>query len=154
GAVEALRAQLAERGLDCRRLHTSHAFHSQMMEPILGLFTERVRKIALRPPKIPFVSNLTGTWISAAEATDPAYWARHLRHTVRFADGARTLLQEPGRILLEVGPGRTLSTLARQCGAAAGHLTIAALRHAQDQQPDLAVVLTALGKLWLAGLRV
>jgi acyl carrier protein len=125
-----------------------------MMEPILAPFAQRVRKIALRPPKLPFISNVTGTWITAAEATDPAYWGQHLRQPVRFADGVHALLQEESdRVLLEVGAGHTLSTLARQCGAA-GRPVVTSLRRQQDQQPDLQGVLAALGKLWLAGVRV
>ena len=71
-------ARLAAQGLRCRRLHTSHAFHSAMMEPVLEPFAERARRVRLPPPAIPFLSNLTGTWITAGEATDPDYWARHL----------------------------------------------------------------------------
>src|SRR4029079_18580091 len=86
-AVLALAAELETRGVRHRRLRTSHAFHSAMMEPALEPFAERVRKVRLSPPSIPFVSNVTGTWITAEQATDPLYWARHIRATVRFADG-------------------------------------------------------------------
>jgi acyl transferase domain-containing protein len=113
-AVEALAARLEAGGLEPRRLHTSHAFHSALMEPAVEPFAERVRRVRLQPPQIPFVSNVTGTWIRPEEATDPEYWARHLRAPVRFADGAGELLRLPGPVLLEVGPGKTLSTLARQ----------------------------------------
>ncbi len=114
-AVDALRAALEARGVAARRLHTSHAFHSAMMEPILAPFVERCRRqVELRAPRIPFLSNVTGTWITDAEATDPAYWARHLRRPVRFADGVRELCRDARRVLLEVGPGQTLATLARQ----------------------------------------
>ncbi|MHC5721310.1 MAG: acyltransferase domain-containing protein, partial [Nostoc sp.] len=99
-------------------LHTSHAFHSQMMDSILLPFQEQVRKISLNSPKIPFVSNVTGTWITPAQATDPKYWVKHLRQTVRFSEGIAELLQQSKRILLEVGPGRTLSTLANKQKAA------------------------------------
>ena len=109
-AVNELEHQLTSRGVACRRLHTSHAFHSSMMDPIIGPFTEHVKKIVLKRPKIPFVSNVTGTWITPQEATDANYWARHLRQTVRFAEGLQMLLQDLERILLELGPGRTLST--------------------------------------------
>ena len=86
--VEQLEKRLTERGSDCRRLHTSHAFHSKMMEPVLKSFTEEAKKVKLHPPKIPYISNLTGTWITAAEATDANYWSSHLRQTVRFSDGS------------------------------------------------------------------
>jgi amino acid adenylation domain-containing protein len=155
GAVAALERRLDDRGLRHRRLHTSHAFHSAMMEPILDAFAAEVEKHAPRPPAVPFVSNLTGTWIESAAATDPRYWARHLRGAVRFADGVRSLLAVPGRILLEVGPGNALATLARQ-SAPAGHggLVLASLPHPQEERPDGAAVLQTLGRLWLAGVEV
>ncbi|MFP5284748.1 MAG: beta-ketoacyl synthase N-terminal-like domain-containing protein, partial [Thermoanaerobaculia bacterium] len=100
--VRAFRERLGE-GVDCRLLHTSHAFHSSMMDPVLEPFTWLLRGMELRPPRIPFVSNRTGAWITADEAVNPGYWADHLRHTVRFADGLGTLLGQGRRIaLLEV----------------------------------------------------
>ncbi|MFY9825408.1 MAG: amino acid adenylation domain-containing protein, partial [Thermoanaerobaculia bacterium] len=151
-AIEALAARLAEEGFACRRLHTSHAFHSRMMEPVLQPFIEQVRRVRLEPPRLPFLSNVTGTWIRPEEATDPAYWARQLRQAVRFADGVALLLAEPHRILLEVGPGNTLSTLARQHPAAGpGHAMISTLRHPKQPDPDPAVLLQAVARFWLAG---
>ena len=150
-AVEALAAALDERGVRHRRLRTSHAFHSAMMEPALAPFTAALRRVRLAPPAIPFVSNLTGTWITAEQATDPEYWARHLRGTVRFADGLAELLREPGRSCLEIGPGNALTTLAREVGAQAA---IASLPHPNDRRSDLAFAMTALGRLWLAGVEV
>jgi amino acid adenylation domain-containing protein len=154
-AVAALERMLEARGVRSRRLHTSHAFHSAMMDPILDAFTEEVARIDPQPPRLPFVSNLTGTWIKASEATDPGYWARHLRGAVRFADGVRALLAEPGRILLEVGPGNSLATLARQnAQPGQGRVFLASLPHPREERPDTAVVLQALGRLWLAGVEV
>ncbi|HKI06704.1 MAG TPA: amino acid adenylation domain-containing protein [Thermoanaerobaculia bacterium] len=149
-AVEAVRARLAEHGVEARRLHTSHAFHSALVEPVLGPFAETVAKLRLSPPKIPYLSNLTGTWIRDSEATDPAYWARHLRQPVRFGAGVAELLREPGRVLLEVGPGRTLSTLARR-QAERGVVVLESLRHPGLDVPDQAFLLGSLGRLWLAG---
>ncbi|HEX6290854.1 MAG TPA: SDR family oxidoreductase, partial [Herpetosiphonaceae bacterium] len=158
-AVAALQDRLTRQGIACRRLHTSHAFHSRLIEPIIGAFAEQVRRVGLSAPSVPFLSNLTGDWITAAEATDPDYWARHLRQTVRFADGVRVLLgaagTAPERIWLEVGPGHTLSTLVRQQLEQATHpLPIVSLRHPHDQRADLAVLLEAVGKLWLAGRQI
>ena len=113
-AVDALESELAENGVDFHRLHTSHAFHSQMMEPILEKFSDRVAQVKLESPQIPFLSNVTGTWINSDEATNPTYWSNHLRHTVRFSDCLDELLKEPSVVLLEVGPGRTLTTLTKQ----------------------------------------
>jgi acyl transferase domain-containing protein len=154
-AVEVLERRLEEKGVACRRLHTSHAFHSAMMGPILAPFVERVRQVNLKPPQLPYVSNVTGTWITAAEATDPEYWARHLRQTVRFADGLQTLAQEPHRVLLEVGPGQTLCALARQQpGWSPGQWALPTLHHPRDQQSDVAFLLKTLGQLWSAGLEI
>ncbi|MBV9788043.1 MAG: acyltransferase domain-containing protein, partial [Chloroflexi bacterium] len=153
-AIEALAQQLDLRGVECRRLHTSHAFHSAMMSPILTQFAEHVSNMARKAPKIPFISNLTGSWITSEQASDPEYWANHLRQPVRFGDGLQTLAQESGRILLEVGPGRTLSTLAQQSGRAGSRIVISSLRHPQDHQSDTAFLLTAIGKLWLLGVTI
>ena len=125
------------------------------MEPALGPFLDEIAAVELRPPQIPYLSNVTGTWITEAEATDPGYWARHLRGTVRFADGLRELLREPDRLLLEVGPGQSLATLARQHpDRGPGHHVVPSARHPKDPQDDQAFLLGALGQAWLAGARV
>ncbi len=152
--VDALRAELEARGVAARPLHTSHAFHSVMMEPILAPFVERFAGVALHAPRIPYVSNVTGAWITEAEATDPAYWARHLRQAVRFAGGVRELCQDARRVLLEVGPGQTLATLARQhpdCGSR--HTVLSSLRHPKERKEDLPVLLKTLGQLWMSGVQ-
>ncbi len=148
-AVEALERRLAENGVGGRRLHTSHAFHSAMMEPVLGAFEAEVRKARLAAPVLPFISNLTGTWITAAEATDPAYWTRHLRQAVRFADGVAELLRSP-RVLVEVGPGTALTTLARR-QAVSGSEVLPSTRHPGDAGSSAAVLLSSLGRLWAGG---
>ncbi|MDZ7268845.1 MAG: SDR family NAD(P)-dependent oxidoreductase [candidate division KSB1 bacterium] len=153
-AIADLQAKLAEKGIECRRLHTSHAFHSEMMEAILPAFTAEVKKVKRQPPKLPFLSNLTGTWITAGEATDPAYWAQHLRHTVRFGDGVQELLQDSSRVFLEVGPGQTLSALVKRQPNTVGRVILSSLRHPQEQQSDMAFLLTTLGRLWLAGVPI
>ena len=108
----------------------------------------------LQPPRIPYISNVTGTWITDAEATDPAYWARHLRQAVRFADGvARALPRRRSGVLLEVGPGQTLATLARQhpdCGTRARRASPRSATRRSGKE-DLPVLLKTLGQLWLAG---
>src|SRR5262249_54031309 len=95
-AVERLAALLAAEGIEHRRLRTSHAFHSADLEPILDRFRAEVARREPRSPSLPWISNLTGTWIRPEEATDPGYWTRHLRETVRFADGVEELLEVPG----------------------------------------------------------
>ena len=115
--MAALELALANREVTSQRLHTSHAFHSAMMEPILEAYTERVKRVRLAPPAIPFVSNVTGNWISAEEATDPSYWARHLRHAVQFSSGLERLFEGSYRILLEMGPAPVLGSLAKRHAA-------------------------------------
>ncbi|HMF57482.1 MAG TPA: SDR family oxidoreductase, partial [Pyrinomonadaceae bacterium] len=158
GAVEAVgraEQQLAARGVACRPLHTSHAYHSKMMEPVLSLFAEEVAGIKLHAPQIPYISGLTGTWIKAEEATDTSYWSRQLREPVRFSAGVAELLKEPGRILLEVGPGQTLSTLARQQqNGATGRLVLSSLPRPHDRKSDASYLLETLGQLWTAGTKV
>lgn len=154
-AVSELEGQLAQDGIACRRLVARHAFHSKMMEPIRQPFARLVEQMRPQPPQIPFLSNLTGDWITPEQATDPEYWASHLCHTVRFADGVSCLLQEENRALLEVGPGQALGAWALQAPSQPADLLVASsLPHLYDHQPDLAVLLNALGKLWLAGAEV
>ena len=150
--IRAFRERLGEE-LDCRILHTSHAFHSAMMDPVLEPFTKILRGMELHPPRIPFVSNRTGTWITADEAVSPDYWAGHLRNTVRFADGLTTLLGQGRRTaLLEVGPGGTLGTLAGQHpDRKSADLVARSLRRPKEDRKDLDVLLGALGRIWLAG---
>ena len=157
-AVEALAERLTARGVRCRRLHTSHAFHSRMIEPALPAFASEIRRVRLSPPERPYLSNVTGAWIQDQEATDPDYWVRHMRETVRFAAGLRTLLASGASVLLEAGPGRTLATLAARQGASGGAngaagplVAVASLRHPQSAEPDEVFILGALGRLWLAG---
>ncbi len=151
-AIDALAEKLTAQGVTTTRLHTSHAFHSSMMDPILEAFRDQVRRVSRQVPQLPYLSNVTGRWITTEEATSPDYWAKHLRQAVRFADGLGELLKEADAILLEVGPGQTLATLARQHPAkAAQHVVINSLRHPREQKNDLDFLLGTLGRLWLAG---
>jgi acyl transferase domain-containing protein/acyl carrier protein len=151
-AINSLQELLIAKGVECRRLHTSHAFHSHMMEPALEPFIKMVKKIKLNAPQIPFISNLTGTWITAEQATDVNYWAQHLRQTVQFSAGISTLLEQPNRILLEVGPGRTLSTLVKQHSQEQrGQVGLTCLRHPKEANSDIAFIQNTLGQLWLKG---
>ncbi|HST63246.1 MAG TPA: aminotransferase class III-fold pyridoxal phosphate-dependent enzyme, partial [Longimicrobium sp.] len=152
-AVEAFEAALAERGTVSRRLATRHAFHSRAMAAVAAELERLVEGFALRAPEIPFVSNVTGTWISAADACSPAYWARHMCETVRFADGLATLRAEPGWALLEVGPGQTLGAWAMQ-HTGGGSTVFSSLRHPHNHVPDLRFLLETLGGLWSAGVQV
>ena len=150
--VSAFETALSEQGIAHTRLHTSHAFHSSMMEPILDKFAALVEQCKLRAPSVPYVSNLTGGWVSEAEATHARYWSSHLRETVRFGEGIRTILNEPDRVLLEVGPGHALSTLVRSQFNQA--VAITSLSHPRKKQPDFASLLDAVGRLWIAGVEI
>jgi len=157
--VLGLRDQLAAEGIPSRLLAAEHAFHSRWMEPIAPALTRLARGLRLAPPKIPYLSDITGAWITPAEATDPGYWARHLCRPVRFAAGLAALWKDPTRVLLEVGPGFGLSTLAIQSvgedpAGQSERLALPSLRNEHDHQPDEAFLLGALGKLWLAGVEI
>ncbi|PSF37368.1 polyketide synthase [Aphanothece hegewaldii CCALA 016] len=149
--INELENQLIEQNIPCRRLHTSHAFHSPMMEPIIDEFTKEVRKISLKSPQIPLISNVTGTWMTTEQATNPDYWGQHLRQTVRFAEGLAELIPS-NPIFLEIGPGRTLSTFVQQTQR--DITTVTSLRHPQETTSDVAFILNSLGKLWLSGVEI
>ncbi|HEB83354.1 MAG TPA: alpha/beta fold hydrolase, partial [Gammaproteobacteria bacterium] len=154
-AINAFRRRLEESGISERVLHTSHAFHSGMMDPILDEFTAAVADIELHAPTIPYISNVTGDWISEQQVCDPAYWSQHLRQAVRFADGVRLLVETSNQTLLEVGPGNTLSALARQTiGPVTGALVLNTMHHPTDSQPAQAYLLNALGRLWASGVKI
>jgi amino acid adenylation domain-containing protein len=151
-AIVTLQQALEAEEIACKLLHTSHAFHSPMMEPVILPFTEVVKTIKLAPPTIPFVSTVTADWITDAQATDPLYWASHLRATVRFADGVRTLWQVPERVLLEVGPRATAATLARQQATdLKRQIAIASLGSSAENNAEWSAIMQAIGQLWLAG---
>jgi len=153
--IEGIERKLVERAIACRYLHTSHAFHSSMMDPILEQFTEEVRKVRLLPPRIPFISSSTGTWITQEEATDPIYWTMQIRKPVRFHTARQELAQNPDHILLEVGPGRTLATLARYPSYnLSEQVVLASLAFSRETHKDAESFLTALGQLWLEGVPV
>ncbi|CAM4513068.1 MULTISPECIES: type I polyketide synthase [Myxococcus] len=153
--VKRLMAELTARGVEHRQLHVEAAAHSRMLERILPRFHERVSRLTLRPPERPYISSRTGQPVTGDEVTRPQYWVDHLRHSVRFRDGMQVLLEDSTRVLLEVGPAQSLTAVARLQGEPAGARTIvSSARHPKDDQPDEAVFLNALGRLWLAGVEV
>ncbi|MEV6395078.1 beta-ketoacyl synthase N-terminal-like domain-containing protein [Streptomyces sp. NPDC051907] len=152
-AVAELTARLAADGVDVRPLKTSHAFHSAMLDPVVEEFTAAMAAIRLHAPSIPYVSGVTGAWITDAQATDPAYWGRQLREPVRFADALAVLREAPGRLLLEVGPGdalRGLVSAQSPRGAAPALSTLGRDHGARDG----GAVLDAVGQLWTRGVAV
>ncbi len=154
-SIEDLRQRFTARGIECRPLATSHAFHSPMMDPCLDEFIALVRTIEIHPPQIPYISNTTGEWITAEQVTRPEYWAEHLRRTVHFAAGIGQILKDPDCVVLEVGPGQTLTTLARRHPEKGpNHLIIASMRNPHDETPQQESLLHSLGDLWLGGVEV
>jgi acyl transferase domain-containing protein/acyl carrier protein len=154
-AIEQIEGSLGKRGIEFRRLQISVAGHSEVVAPVLGDFTSFIRTLELKEPAMAYISNVTGTWIKSEEATDPVYWGKHLRQTVRFGEGLNELLKETNRILLEVGPGQTLTTLAKmQAGASRAQSVMPSMRHPLDKQPDEATLLTTVGRLWLMGAQI
>ncbi len=152
-ALKDLQTRLAERGVESTPVHIDVAAHSSMLDPVLEQFRQLCRTINFKAPETPFVSNVTGKWITAEQATSPEYWVTHLRSTVRFADGLTTLRELGDVVLLEVGPGRTLSMLAR-AQAQPFQNAFSCLRHPQETASDLGFALTSLGRLWAAGAEV
>lgn len=154
-AIRDVTNRLAGAGLVARRVRTSHGFHSQAMDSVLEPFAEFLSSLQLHAPRIPMLSNLTGTWMTDEEATDPGRWARHIRSTVLFADELQTLLAESGRVLVEVGPGGSLSGSAvRMPGWSDSHRAVRLMRHPVQTRDDRDVFLLALGQLWAAGAEV
>lgn len=151
-AVEALETTLTEQGMITRRVQSTHAFHSVMMEPLADAVTELVDGFTLRPPSIPYISNVTGKPITDEQATDPAYWARHLCSPVRFADGVASI--GGTHALLETGPGQTLSSMATTSRGSEPGTIVASMRHSLESQSDTAVLLKAFGRLWVANAKV
>jgi acyl transferase domain-containing protein len=154
-AVDRLQNDLEKRGLECRRLRATRAFHSTSVAPILDDFLSEVRKVRLKPGKIPYISNVTGTWQTAEGASDPTYWVRHLRETVRFSEGLELLLRDTDSALLEVGPGSMLAALAkRHPGRRPEQVIVASLPLPKNQENEQKRLLQALGQLWVAGAQV
>jgi acyl transferase domain-containing protein/acyl carrier protein len=150
--IDAFARQLGEKNIQTRKLHTSHAYHSKMMEPILPGFREKVSQIKVNAPQIPFISNLTGKWCTFQDVTDSNYWVRHLRSTVRFADGLKELLKDKNVIFIEVGPGSTIATFTRQHpDKSPNHMLINLVRHPNEDVPDEYYLLSKLGQTWLYG---
>ncbi|WP_456302535.1 type I polyketide synthase, partial [Streptomyces rochei] len=150
--VTALADEFAGEGRKTQRLSVSHAFHSALMEPMLDAFRQVAETLAYAEPRIPIVSNVTGTVAEPGRLTTPSYWVDHVRATVRFADGVRALADAGADAFLEIGPGGVLAALTQQnIDAAAGAVVVPALRKDRDEESAL---LTALARLHVEGSRV
>ncbi|HZU68588.1 MAG TPA: SDR family NAD(P)-dependent oxidoreductase [Ktedonobacteraceae bacterium] len=154
-AIEMLTERLEEQEIAFRHVETTHAFHSTMLQSLKQPLTEIARSIRLHAPQIPYISNVTGTWITDEQATSPLYWAEHMCGTVQFAEGIAHLLEETEHALLEIGPGQSLASFARQqCNNERIALVHATLPSIYERQSDQAYLLHTLGKLWMAGVNI
>ncbi|MDH3537789.1 MAG: acyltransferase domain-containing protein, partial [Gammaproteobacteria bacterium] len=157
GAIDGLEQRLQSDGVDALRLHTSGAFHSGLMDDVVPELVRAASKLKISPSEIPYISNVTGTWIEASQLEEPEYWGRHLRQTVRFAEGVDVLLEKyQAGVFLEVGPGKTLGSILRQ-GAADANTEVeilASLRHPREILTDGETVVGALAGLWLRGVDI
>jgi amino acid adenylation domain-containing protein len=152
--VTAFGEKLAAESIATRMLHTSHAFHSTMMDPVVEPFLRTVESVRLSQPRIPFISTVTGDWITGSEVTDPSYWARHLRSTVQFSKAVQVALADANQVLLECGPRRTCASLALQQRPKNPGRVIATMPDSGEPQDEYPSCLLALGSLWLGGCNV
>ncbi|HLP62759.1 MAG TPA: acyltransferase domain-containing protein, partial [Candidatus Deferrimicrobium sp.] len=154
-AVETLQAQLKAQRWMCMPMDSSYAVHSQMMGPVLTAFREIAGKIKMNEPQIPYISNLTGTWITPGDVANPSYWSNHLSQTVQFAEGIKELLKKKNAIFIEVGPGRDLNALVgRYFENLAGYHSVNLIRPAEQNISDIYYLLNKIGHLWLYGLKL
>ena len=141
--------------INCFRLHTSHAFHSVMMDEILDDFSRVINSVILSAPKVPFISNVSGNWITDQQAIDPQYWVDHIRQTVQFNDGIEALLALPSRVLYEVGPGNSLTSLVqRHPDRKTTQPVFSTMRHPNESRDDLEVLLQSIGLTWQHGVEI
>lgn len=158
GTTEALKdvvRLLVRKKYAFRWLATSHAFHSRMLTPVVERFTHLVDKIQLKRPQIPYISNVTGDWIAAEQACDSHYWARHMCEPVRFYSGLQRMIEKDDHVFLEIGPGNSLSSLAKQYSnrirRSCSDCIFQILRTKYDKQDDLKFLLRAIANMWLSG---
>src|SRR5205807_9886244 len=156
-AIREFERMLNTKSIICRPVQNAHAFHSRMLDPIVQAFEEEVGKVRLGEPTIPYISNVTGTWITRREATTPSYWATHGTRTARFSDALHELWQFKNPVLLEAGPGRTLSVLAMQHPdrqGAGDAVAVSSIRHHYENQSDVEFLWHGIGRLWLSGAEI
>ncbi|MEM8533214.1 MAG: aminotransferase class III-fold pyridoxal phosphate-dependent enzyme, partial [Chloroflexota bacterium] len=148
--IEALVRQFEAEGVTTRPLATSHAFHSPLMNPITDAFEEAAKQIQFDSPRIPLVSNLTGTFFEAGYIPDSTYWRKHIRAAVRFADGVHALqtLEQP--LFIELGPTSSLMSMGKRCADGPG-TWLTTLKQKQD---DWHILLQTLGKLYVNGISI
>ncbi|MBS1739288.1 MAG: amino acid adenylation domain-containing protein [Bacteroidetes bacterium] len=152
--IAALAQILNKKEIPSRLLSTSHAFHSHMMEPIVSKFEEIVRSITLHTPSKPIASSVTGKWMTNEEATDPKYWAAHLRKPVMFGKAVQTMIDAGNNNFLEVGAGKSVSVLIRQQAGNASVISLTSLEREEATMPSQKAILFSLGQLWIHGFTI
>ncbi|MGE5343918.1 MAG: beta-ketoacyl synthase N-terminal-like domain-containing protein [Candidatus Omnitrophota bacterium] len=157
--VNAFERQLREKRLLCTPVNMGHAVHSSLMNPIRKDLEEQVGNIKLNPPRIPYISSVSGTWITPSQALNAGYWGEHLCSPVRFSDGINELLKIDDAVFVEIGPGRLLSNIVRQLihdatEKAKDHQIVNMVKHQQEKHPDDYYFLSKLGELWLYGVPI
>jgi acyl transferase domain-containing protein/acyl carrier protein len=154
-AVDIFEKEMQKKRLFCTRINIAHAVHSQLMNPIRNKFETKVKEVTLNKPRIPFISNVSGDWITLEEARNPRYWGDQLCATVRFSEGINQLMKEENAVFVEIGPGRVLSNIIRQHpNKKPGHLFVNLARHQQENESDNYFLLRAIGQLWLYGIEI
>jgi phthiocerol/phenolphthiocerol synthesis type-I polyketide synthase E len=153
--IRAFSQRLNEHGISARRVRATHAFHTSSMDPLLEEFQDFLSRQELRVPHTPLLSNLTGTWMSDGQATDPASWARQISSAIRFADELGAVLADQHTVLVEVGPGASLTgTAMRHPKWSSGHRAVRLMRHPVQNTDDRDTFLLGLGQLWAARVQV
>jgi len=154
-AIDQLKKKLTIAEIHATRPHIKVAAHSRMIDPVLPAFEKYLKTVKFGELAIPVMSNVCGNWMKSSEAGQPEYWLSHLRNTVNFSDGIRHMLAMENTILLEVGPGQTLSTFARQHPDRNQKMAIfASLKHPKETIDDQAFLLKNIGRLWLSGVTI
>jgi len=151
-SVEKIIKIMEQRGISYIKLHVSHAFHSFMMEPMLREYEKILKTVNFNTPTIPYISNLTGNFITVEQAKDPNYYLEHIRKTVCFKEGIDTLSVYKDTIYLEIGPGGTLRrfVLENDCIGDTG-CVVSVMKHAKEKEQDEIVLLKAVASVWALG---
>jgi malonyl CoA-acyl carrier protein transacylase/thioesterase domain-containing protein/acyl carrier protein len=154
-AILEFEEKLKQQNIVVRRLKVAHGFHSDLMNPILNAFNASLEQINFQKPTIPYVSNVTGKWINDEEVRTPDYWLKHLRYTVKFAEGFLTLANGDNNVFVEVGPGKTLATFTKEISKINSKICIQnTLPTFRDQVTDQEQFLKTIGQLWLLGVTI
>lgn len=151
GDIAALERELAGQRIHYRKVAATRAGHSALMDPILDEFRAALASIKLRAPRVPVLSNVSGSWLSEEDATSPDYWTAHIRRPVRFCENISAILKDKNAVLLEVGPGKALGTLAKRHADLNGQGIVFSMRDAGQDIEEGRALSAAYGALFLNG---